>query len=314
MITEPGIYSLPAEQYHADPCPEPSLSGSVAIPLVHRSPRHAWYSHPRLNPRPAREESKRLDFGSAAHKMVLGEGADIEVIDADNYTTKAARESRDLAREAGRIPLLTADYEIVCAMTKVAHETLSACWKPLSTGKAEQAMIWQEKGAWCRGMVDWLSDDLTLVLDYKTVGASANPTDVERHLFDQDYHLKAAFYERGLNVLDPNKANIGRRGFYFMFQEIEPPYCCSLLQISEGGMTIGRKQITFAIRQWADCMKTNIWPGYPLVPHTASVPPWIERQWLERENNDPLCTGATSPDNYVAPYEPREIQNTLGSG
>lgn len=314
MINHPGIYTLTADEYHADPCPEPSLSGSVAIPLVHRSPRHAWFAHPRLNPQPAREESKRLDLGSAAHKMVLGAGADIEVIEADNYTTKAARETRDMAREAGRIPLLIADYETTSAMAMVAQETLSAFWEPLSNGKAEQAMIWREQGAWCRGMVDWLSDDLTLVLDYKTVGTSANPADVERHLYDQNYHFKTAFYERGLNVLDPNKENIGKRKFFFLFQEIEMPYCCSILNISESGMTIGRKQTTFAIRQWADCMKSNTWPGYSLVPHVASVPTWIERKWLDRENNDPLCTGATSPDNYVAPHVPRETQITLGSG
>ncbi|WP_242401117.1 hypothetical protein [Acetobacter okinawensis] len=50
IITTPGIYDLPEAQYHADPCPTPSLSNSVARILLDESPMHAHFSHPRLNP------------------------------------------------------------------------------------------------------------------------------------------------------------------------------------------------------------------------------------------------------------------------
>ena len=49
-ISEPGVYSLPDDAYHADPCPGPSLSSSVAKLMLDRSPLHAWHAHPRLNP------------------------------------------------------------------------------------------------------------------------------------------------------------------------------------------------------------------------------------------------------------------------
>ena len=299
-ITSPGIYSLAADVYHSDPCPTPSLSGSVAIPLVHRSPRHAWWAHPRLNAATERHESSRMDLGTVAHELLLGVGGGIEVIDADSFTTKAAREARDAAREAGKTPVLTAAYEQAKAMSERAREFLDHAVIGWTDGKPEQTMFWQEGDAWCRGMVDWLKNDLRTVIDYKTTGTSARPDDVERHLFDMNYHLKAAFYERGLNVLDP--ANIGRREFLFLFQETDAPFECSLVTLSEGAMTIGRKQATYAIRRWQSCMRSGVWQGYGLDWKTASPPPWIEQRWLAREMSDPFATGETEPGETMPVY------------
>lgn len=299
-ITEPGIYTLPADFYHSDPAPAPSLSGSVAIPLVHRSPRHAWWAHPRLNPESESEASSRMDLGTVAHALLLGAGGPIEVIDADNYTTKAAREARDHAREIGRTPVLTAAFEQAKAMSARAEEFLGNAVIDWADGSPEQAMFWREGDAWCRGMVDWLMADRMTVIDYKTTGTSARPDDVERHLFDMNYHLKAAFYERGLNVLHPE--GIGRRKLLFLFQESDAPYECSLVTLSEGAMMIGRKQATYAIRRWQQCMRSGVWPGYGLGWHAASPPPWIEQRWMAREMSDPFATGATEPDEQMPVY------------
>ena len=43
-----GIHDIPPREYHADPCPAPSLSRSIAKLLVERSPAHAYAAHPRL--------------------------------------------------------------------------------------------------------------------------------------------------------------------------------------------------------------------------------------------------------------------------
>lgn len=297
---KPGIYSMAADAYHADPVPEASLSGSVAIPLVHRSPRHAWWAHPRLNPDCEAKHSDRMDLGTVAHALLLGVGGEIVTIDAENYTTKKAREERDAAREAGRTPVLKASYEQAEQMVVKASAFLDNALPGWAAGKPEQVMIWREGEAWCRGMVDWLMDDLLTVIDYKTTGTSARPDDVERHLFDMNYHLKAAFYERGLNVLHPEGA--GRRRFLFLFQETDAPYECSLVGLSEGAMMIGRKQATYAIRRWQQCIKSGVWPGYGLAPHTASPPPWIEQRWMAREMSDPFATGETAPGEALAVY------------
>lgn len=299
-ITQPGIYTLAADVYHSDPAPEPSLSGSVAVPLVHRSPRHAWWAHPRLNAEAESKSSDRMDLGTVAHALLLGAGGEVEVIEADNYTTKAAREARDTARAAGKTPVLTGAYEQAEAMAERAREFMGHAVLGWQDGKPEQSMFWREGEAWCRGMMDWLMNDRLMVIDYKTTGTSARPDDVERHLFDMNYHLKAAFYERGLNVLHPE--GTGRRKFVFLFQETDAPYECSLVTLSEGAMMIGRKQATYAIRRWQQCMRSGVWPGYGLSWHTASPPPWIEQRWLAREMSDPFATGATEPGEESPVY------------
>ncbi len=303
IIEEPGIYQIDAEQYHADPCPRPSLSGSVAIPLVHRSPLHAWIKHPRLNADVEPFNSDRLSFGSAAHSMLLGAGNPVKFLAYDDYRKKAAQEERDQALSDGYTPLLEKDSGRLRKMMDVAPSYLALCGVALRTGKPEQTLVWREGNEWCRGMVDWLSDDLRTVFDYKTTGLSANPRDMGRSLFDNDYHLKAAFYERGLNVLDPDPRNIGRRRSVFLFQEITEPFACSLISVSEGGMTIGRKQATYAIETWQRCMATNVWPAYGVGVSVVSPPPWIEKAWLEREQEDEAMSGETSPDRYGGPHQ-----------
>ena len=90
---------IAAAAYHADPAPEPSLSSSVARILVERSPRHAWWAHPRLNPDFAPDRgSDAAAVGSAVHAVALeGEWDRIAFIEAPDWRTKAAKEARSNA-------------------------------------------------------------------------------------------------------------------------------------------------------------------------------------------------------------------------
>ena len=65
-ITEPGIYTMPKADYHADPCPTPSASSSFVRRMMSTCPAKAW--HERQNPR---KPTEALDFGDAAHEWLL---------------------------------------------------------------------------------------------------------------------------------------------------------------------------------------------------------------------------------------------------
>ena len=108
---EPGVYDLDAAAYHADPCPEPSLSSSIGKLIVGRSPLHAKCAHPRLNPDYQPRESGKFDLGSTVHKLILGKGAEVVAIEADDWRTKAAKEARDTARGDGKTPMLVGQLE-----------------------------------------------------------------------------------------------------------------------------------------------------------------------------------------------------------
>lgn len=284
-ITAPGIYDMPETDYHADPCPQPSLSASIARKLVRQSPMHAWYSHPRLNPDSAHDfNSDAADMGAILHKLLLGKGADIAAIDADDFRTKAAKEARDAARSAGHTPVLRhkldALHECAAAARKqiMAHPDGSILFEP---GKPEQAMIWRNGPTWCRSLVDWMPDDPTLPLvDLKTTGMSAAPGEWERRLVSE-YALQGEFYSQGARALGRKS----RAPMLFIVIECEAPYGVSVMCAAPSLQAVAEYEVQKAHDLWAACMATNEWPGYPA--HTAHVeaPAWrinqMENQMME---------------------------------
>lgn len=278
-ISTPGFHEIAAADYHADPCPDPSLSSSIASWMIERSPLHAWSRHPRLNPECIVDRKKIFDRGSAVHKLTLGAGADIRVIDADSYRSKDAQTARDQAYETGQIPMLADDMTSAHAMADIGRATIQRLLG--STGIAEQVMVWREGETWCRSMVDIMRQDRTVIIDLKTTSASAAPADARRRFFSEDYSIQAAFIERGLNALDPE--NAGRRKIIYLFQETDEPYACCPIEVGEGVLHIGRKKVAAAIKLWSACMKANVWPGYPLNPVRADPPSWWADAWENKQ-------------------------------
>ncbi|CAL8981834.1 hypothetical protein RHODOP_04774 [Rhodoplanes sp. P11] len=286
-ITTPGFYPhMSAGDYHADPCPEPSLTQSIAKLLLERSPLHAWHVHPRLNPAFAPEEPTRFDVAHVAHTLLLGRGKDVAVIDAADWRTKAAKEERDDALARGRLPILAEQYERARLLVDRARDQLSAAglgeaFSP-DAGDGEMVIAWQDgDGLWRRAMIDWLSHDRRLVLDYKTTLASAAPHAIPTKMAADGWCIQAAQHEAGLDILDPETA--GRRRHIFVCQEATEPYALSIVEIPEAAMTIGRRQLAMARDIWSACSRAGIWPGYPRGVIRPAYPEWAESRWIDRE-------------------------------
>src|SRR5690606_29585641 len=109
---EGRLVQMDADTYYADPCPEPSLSQSIAHVLLAKSPLHAWLQHPRLGGK-ARAATKAMDEGSLVHALLLGQDDQIVEVDADSWRTNAAKEQRDAARAEGKIPVLAGELDDV---------------------------------------------------------------------------------------------------------------------------------------------------------------------------------------------------------
>lgn len=283
-ITAPGIYRMDAATYHADPCLEPSLSSSIGKVLIERSPMHAHHAHPRLNPATSdRDPSRAMDDGSALHKLILGEGADIVPIKAADYRTAAAKEARDTAREEGKIPILVDrlyDLQVAADAIKAQIEAHPDCPR-FADGQPEAALFADDEGIWCRALVDFLPHDPNAPLyDLKTTALSAAPQSWEKRLVSE-YAFQAAFYMRIARQL-------GRipEAFLFIVAETEPPYAVSVLSPAPSLMQAAEADVERAIALWARCLETNHWPGYP--PFTAYVeaPPWLLMKQSDRMLRD----------------------------
>jgi hypothetical protein len=272
-ITEPGVYDLPADTYHADPVPERlgrSLSASGAKKLLPPS-CPAVFEYERHNGRPPRDV---FDFGHAAHQMVLGVGAPIVAVDAKDWRTKAAAEAKDAAHADGKIPLLAKDVHVIAAMAAAiqAHPIASVLLDP-ANGKPEQSLFRQdESGVMLRSMLDWFPDTTTgrmIVPDYKT-SVSANPDVFAKSVASFNYHMQDAWYRdmvTGLNLADDV-------AFVFIVQEKTAPYLVTVVELDVEAVRIGRELNRQAIDLYAECQSSGMWPGYTDQVELISLPAW----------------------------------------
>lgn len=270
VITAPGIYNTPAAEYHADPCPQPSLSSSVAKILLDQSPLHAWHAHPRLNPYYEPDVDDKFDLGTAAHMLLLERRADgIVIVRADDWRSKAAKESRDQARAEGKTPILEHQYERADRMVRAAYEFIdtTAFGGIFQLGLAEQTVVWEENGVWCRCRPDLWWGEVRIILDYKTT-ENAQPDAFIRQIGRMSYHTQAEFYTRGLATLGPSPA------FVFLAQETTPPHACSLIALSNAYRAIGQQRVEKAISGWRNFLTTKNWPSYTNQICYAEPKPW----------------------------------------
>lgn len=297
IITQPGVYrDFPTATYFDDPCPAPSLSQSVAKILLEQSPRHAFQAHPKLGLPPSDEEgdeyNKAQAIGNAAHVLMLGRGKKLAIAPHRDWRKKEAQEFKANAIAEGGEPILQKHYKLAQAMVDAGLEQLTrihGTQNAFTHGDAEAVIASCENGVWLRSMLDWITPDLREVWDYKSGGVSASPYATPRRMADAGWHIQAAFHERILDAIDPKGA--GRRKFFYVAQENEEPFALTVNVIGEAALTIGRKQVDYAIKSWAHCLTKGVWPAYPNRINIAELPAWAETSWLNREveesENDP---------------------------
>ena len=286
----PGIYrDMDSATYFDDPCPEPSLSQSIAKVLIERSPLHAMHEHPKLRPATTDDdEGEKYDkakaIGNAAHAIMIGRGKTLEIVKFNDFKSGEAKKLRDAAYAAGKTPILEKHLNVASEIVASGlsqlkrHEDRDA----FQNGSGEVALIWQDDGIWCRALVDWLHDDLRTVDDYKTSGMSMAPHVIGLRAETAGWHVQAAFIERGLDILHPVTA--GRRRYRFIAQEQDgKPYGLTSMHMDEHWLTMGRKKVQAAMTMWRAALKTGRWPGYPVQAIRPEYPLFREKQWLERE-------------------------------
>lgn len=292
MISEPGIYDLPARDYHADPVVEPSLSRSIAWRLVDLTADHARHEHPRLGGGvdaesedaaepaavPAAKEDR--DIGTAVHRAFLRGEAGVAVLDVKTYQSKAAKEQRDEAIRAGLIPIKRARHDDMLRMLDKLERFRGSEPGAFTAGRAEQVLVWQEGKTWCRSMVDWLPDDPSAPLwDLKTTGGRAKAW--PSICYDKGLHLQTPFYTRGAAAVRDGEIPDGLR---YCVIENKPPYGIKVFGLSDpAGLELAEHQADYAIEVWTRCLAENNWPSYPLKAEWIDPPVWVVRDWEWRQ-------------------------------
>lgn len=279
LITEPGVYTMPAGDYHADPVEGGSLSSTGARRLLDTCPAKFHYERTH---RPAPTEA--MTFGHAAHKMVLGEGPTVIVVEADDWRTKAAKEAKADALEAGLIPMLRKDMAVVSAMAEaltadpIAGRLLAAA----RAARREAVLVWRCRatGINCRAMVDILPDEATpgvfTLLDYKTC-EGADLDSIERSVWNYGYHIQEHTYLDGVKTLGlADKPEMA-----FIFQERTPPYLVRAVYLDMTAKDAGAFYTRQSRQIYRDCTESGVWPGYDDDLTRVSIPPWAQNRYYQ---------------------------------
>lgn len=258
------VHGMAASVYHADPCPVPSLTASIAHVLCNRSPRHAWELHPKLGGK-RREPTAAMDFGTVVHALLLGQEQELVPVQADDWRTAAARELRDAARRAGQCAVLTAELETARAAVKAIKAQLKPFGLKLN-GKSEVSVFWCERAdngatVQCRGRLDHLvlARLRATIVDLKTC-RSAHPRACESHAYEYGYDIQCAAYRSALGSVMPDL--LGREGFRFIFAEVDEPYVVTCFEPAGSFRELGERRWRRAINTWEECLRTKKWPGY----------------------------------------------------
>lgn len=280
----PGIhFDIPEADYHGDRLmASPTLSRSEAVMLLDESPLHLWCAHPRLGAKTFTPPTKKLDFGTAAHSMVLGSGPEIVVVDADNWATKAAKEARDAIRASGNTPILAHDKERADALHKAFFMRLGefGLREKFEAGKSEVTIITNETaGVFCRVRLDRLFIDevagKAIIFDPKFC-ESANPSGLSRQVINMGYVVQEAYYTQALQTARPDLS--GRIKFIYLFIEDHFPFAMTPVELNGEFKCIGISKVCRALDAWKKCLAEGRWPGYTKELLTIEPPAWALAQ------------------------------------
>lgn len=278
----PGIYAIPANEYHADPCDTPSLSSGIAKLLLERPPYWAWAAHPKLNPDYKPNAPKAaFDIGHAAHAVLLENGKGITVCDFDNWLTKDAKALRDEARACGDTPILSADFDRTKEMARIAtFALLVSAGIDVKATQNEATMIADVDGVLCRTRPDILTDGL--IIDYKTTGRPLDQFDRSAAKFG--YDLQTVMYQHVALALGY------KCDWLFLVQETTEPYPCQLFKPTREFLEVGQRKFQEAHATWKHHLETGKWPGYPQEIQLLDAMPW-DLNDLNEEAEETLLNG-----------------------
>lgn len=306
LVPGPGFYNMPAAVYHADCAPEPSLSASVAVEIIAKTPRHGQIVHPRLNGSGAvppdgdvhqvdDEATPAMDAGSVIHELLLGKGGGFVALPFKDFRTKDAKAARAEAIAAGKTPIIAGKFEIAQRLADVVRKRLPlipGAESALEAGGSETVLVWRDAtGIWGRAMVDRWGPTPFEIWDIKTTTAGLSDRALGTRVAD-GIDIKAAWYCRGLTRLWPELA--GRHRYRLIWVEQAEPFEVRVTELPAEAWHVGNRKAVTAAVLFRHGLATGIWPGYANEITPIDYPAWAAPQWEAREMVDPLLRGLGS--------------------
>lgn len=264
VVREPGVFlDMPEGVYHADPCPDGSMSSSMAKALTTSTPAHLRGAR--------RKSSQALTLGTLMHECVLRDGDRVEVLDFKDRRSKAYADSAAELEAAGKVPVLASEMaDAKDAATVLAKHPVAGLALRHGAGDPEvSGFTRHHSGLMLRARADYLRSGQGLIVDYKTTSVGASLRDFTKSAHRWGYHQQDAWYSAVFGAL------LGREiTFVFVVQEATPPYEIAVYQYGDEERHVGHQLNEKAIETYNHCRESGSWPGYPHEVQQLTLPKW----------------------------------------
>lgn len=267
------------------PCPAPDVYPGVPhdvyrswdavcqsdLKRLQKSPAHlqAYLADP-----PAQTPAMRL--GSAFHAYLLEPASSFH----DEYTIapagldKRTKEGKAWVESVGSLEILSLDdATAIWGMTESLANNPTIADLGSIHRQNEVSIVWIDAatGTLCKGRLDMIREtapDSWTIVDPKTC-ADASPEEFGKAAYNLGYHIQAAFYLWGCSQLGLNVDK-----FLFAAVEKTPPYASAVYELDDDFLSLGWQEVRRLLDLYAECTRTNTWPGYSPEPVTISPPAW----------------------------------------
>lgn len=261
-----GIHKrIPFADYHA----WEAVSHSALKTLRDKTPAHLAYE--RAHPR---EATPAMRLGAAIHMAVL------EPAEFDSRYCQGPEDARTKEGKARLAEILAWNPQADILRGPDWSTCHGVAWavrnhptaRLLLDGETECSAAWEQDGLLCKARFDAVSKDTRTIVDLKTT-RDASPDGFGRAIFNLGYHIQAAHYLRGAEAL-----GMGIRHFVLIAVETEPPHLVATYRLQDGAVAAGAEELDGLLGRYAECVRTNRWPGYPVEPVEITIPEWAMRE------------------------------------
>lgn len=272
-ITVPGVYrSVSIDDYHGNVDLFDGFSiSSSGLRSVIRRPAEYWGFSP-YNPTPfEREEKSSLEFGKAAHMLVLGEEGfkSRYVLRPATYPDDKGGEKAwsgnsnwckawlEQQRKAGRTVITETEINHIRHMAD-ALSRKEAIRLGILNGRIERSLFAKDGEIWLKSRPDVVPNDSGDFVDLKTA-ASVDDESLSKAIYSHGYHVQAGLLRMIVREVMGAEAF---SSFTFVFVEKAPPYDVRVMQLKDEDIDLGEQQARKAIATVKECLKRNQWPGF----------------------------------------------------
>lgn len=272
------IRDLSNEDYHSNPA-----LGSSGLKLLNKSPAHyyARYLDPNREPD---EPTPAMKLGTATHMAVLEPekfaATYVVVPEGIDKRSNAGKAFFAEIESSGKCPIKPDEMKQIQGMADSVHSHKVMRLLMSLDHQVEVSMFWidQATGVTCKLRPDLMVPPCSqfrngLVADLKTT-TDASPEEFARTAWNSEMHLQAAWYTDGfMETYGTNEPPL----FLWLAAEKGQPFARQFYSASRQLIEYGRREYRRLVDLYAQCQRTNQWPGYSEKVSELALPDWADR-------------------------------------